>query len=91
MDQDSWDPQAIVEGLTPSPFPLQPPVADKAEVTPIEERFGLPPDKAAYQALTETQLYTAPELEQLELAARGYPVDRGQLFELLHRYFNPPK
>lgn len=91
MAQDSWDPRAIVDELTPTPFPPPPPLAGIAVKTPIEERFGMTPDRAAHLALSESQLYTSPELEQLEIAARGLPVDQGTLLELVYRYFNPPK
>ena len=91
MDQDSWNPQSIVDELTPVAFPPPPQSVTKAEMTPIEARFGVTPDRAAHLALSETQLYSAPELEQLELAARGLPVDQTALFELVHRYFNPPR
>lgn len=99
MNDMDWDPKAIVAGLTPEAFPVDPvePVKPKAEELDadyalIEKRYGLTPRAASTMALTQTSLFTGDELELLEMAARGFPSDNGLLFPLIHRYFTtPPK
>lgn len=96
MPDETWDPKAIVGGLTPEAFPLQPPPPPPtqeeldADIAMVEQRFGLTPRAAAQMALSQTQLFTSTELDTLELAARGITDIGRPLFPLIQRYFVSP-
>jgi hypothetical protein len=92
-DELNWDPKAVVDEMTPTAFPPQEEAPLPAVTHPegsIEARFGITPRAAATVALGVCSLYTAPEIDQLELAARGIYVDENELFDLIHRYYASP-